>query len=1266
MVTIKRTLFAFFSFCFLTIIQNAYADTPVPRPDRTKEAEIVEVKGDGWVRFIKGKEWTDAVRQQALTSGDTLKTGSFGKMHILFVDEMQITMHTRTTLVIKEVRRSPQQKRSVLRVESGELWGRAKKISDGLQIETPSATAAIRGTDWDILVDEKGSSYLTVLRGFVELYNDFGKVIVGPGEQGSAEVGKPPTKTILVKPKDRVQWFVSYHLDVVKLVPFYSYRRQEVIKLLPDAKKASEKNPGDIPAKLMLAGLLFDLKEKKESLMLFDEILKSDPQNPRALTFRGFLELDKGNPDHAETYFNQAMKQSRKGEDIEPLVGIVGVHLQKNQTEDAAGLIEKLGKTRPSPLSDVMTCAFQAYQGNFRKAIHLCRSYGDKYPDQEIFPTLIAHFYLILDEPENAKEWIDKASAINPEFAHVHAFLGEYFYIEGRGDEAEAALQKALDIDPKNDIALDVLGLFMYDKGNYEEALRLFSSAIELYPRDSIFYANRGVVFAGTGDMEKAREDYQRAAGLDPGNFETFKGLGYIALAEGKTDEAVQYLLKSSLMMPYYANPHIYLAIAYYQQGNISRALDELKLAEELDPRDPLPHVVAQIIYQDLFRPFDAIQEATKALELLPYLKSVVPIENTKSALADLGSALLSFDLAEWAGSYSQESYDPHRASSHFFAALQYADNPFVSASELITGLGLDPLAVSSPNRYQDIIRRPRHDATVGMQFGSEDGGFSQSYNAIFQGYCRRPLEVSYYLSLSKYDQDGFRGNGYSEGNSLFFGIGLRPDYKNGFFTYGWTSESKEGEPGYITNPDPDDRSEQRSTHISLGYHHRFGYRNDLLARFAYQKADSEFLNPYPYGTGLTDIMVSFIQAFGTDTARGFFQKGIYDITEIIGGTNLSLVTDSTGATAESGLSPLDDAIPLYIDSNPLARYHSRDEVLALQARHLVTIGNAHQVSYGFEYIPDKVSTSLLYNDLDTLGAIDFCDEIGSEAPACSTFTHYASSTHSFSSEHTLRFLTAYIHDRWQFSKNVLLEGGLFCESLEDQEDYTGVHPRFGIAVAYGKNIVRLGFQKWLELPSAGTLSPVSSAGLVVDNSLALVGSRLDNYQARIETRWSGRLFTSVQAERVELTDSIDPLALVSQGRTNSISFAVNSILTKNTGLFLRYTYTDSRNEDNTHEGNDIPLIPEHAAHGGFVWVSPLNVKASLITSYTGRRYGDPENRSLLSDYFTTDLAIIWEPLGKRTLFSLSVKNLFDEHYETYQGYPAAGRSVYMTAEYRL
>ena len=59
--------------------------------------------------------------------------------------------------------------------------------------------------------------------------------MVNPGEQATTEIGKPPVKTFLVRPKDRVQWVTSYPADIVELVRFHSHRRDEAANLLPSA-----------------------------------------------------------------------------------------------------------------------------------------------------------------------------------------------------------------------------------------------------------------------------------------------------------------------------------------------------------------------------------------------------------------------------------------------------------------------------------------------------------------------------------------------------------------------------------------------------------------------------------------------------------------------------------------------------------------------------------------------------------------------------------------------------------------------------------------------------------------------------------------------------------------------------------------------------------------------------------------------------------------------------------------------------------------------
>jgi len=179
------------------------------------------------------------------------------------------------------------------------------------------------------------------------------------------------------------------------------------------------------------------------------------------------------------------------------------------------------------------------------------------------------------------------------------------------------------------------------EMGNYEDSRRQLSKASEVSPNSSMVWSNRGFLLTLIEELQKAQGDYARALEIDPVNYLALEGKGLVALKEGRTEEAVQYFLKSSLLEPRFAQPHIFLSVAYYQLGDISRALEELRLAEALDPFDPTPHFVAYIINQDIYQPFEAVTEAKKVLELYPYLKSIDEIENTRAGLSNLGTALL-------------------------------------------------------------------------------------------------------------------------------------------------------------------------------------------------------------------------------------------------------------------------------------------------------------------------------------------------------------------------------------------------------------------------------------------------------------------------------------------------------------------------------------------------------------------------------------------------------------------------------------------------
>ncbi|MDY0107249.1 MAG: FecR family protein, partial [Giesbergeria sp.] len=176
-------------------------------------AEIVSLHGQGDQRTSTAADWRPAQAAQALAAGDYVRTREAARMALLFADQTQLRLHQNTVLQVKAVA-APGQNTTTLRLDAGRAWTQTRRPPGSpLQLETPAATAAIRGTDWDISVEPDGRTLLTVLSGTVELANAQGQVSVGPNEAAYAEAGKAPVKMLLAQPRDRVQWVNALQAD---------------------------------------------------------------------------------------------------------------------------------------------------------------------------------------------------------------------------------------------------------------------------------------------------------------------------------------------------------------------------------------------------------------------------------------------------------------------------------------------------------------------------------------------------------------------------------------------------------------------------------------------------------------------------------------------------------------------------------------------------------------------------------------------------------------------------------------------------------------------------------------------------------------------------------------------------------------------------------------------------------------------------------------------------------------------------------------------
>src|SRR3954462_5357652 len=154
-------------------IGGAVAQSPLPRP-ATAAGSVVAAKGGEELRFVQAGSWRPVELKQDLIDGDTLRTNAIGNLAILFVDQTKIRVGRNSTLTVRDVAANTGGT-TQLDLQAGNVWARAARGGSGVDIKTPAAVAAIRGTDWSLSV-EGGRTSLVVLEGVVELRNPQGAV----------------------------------------------------------------------------------------------------------------------------------------------------------------------------------------------------------------------------------------------------------------------------------------------------------------------------------------------------------------------------------------------------------------------------------------------------------------------------------------------------------------------------------------------------------------------------------------------------------------------------------------------------------------------------------------------------------------------------------------------------------------------------------------------------------------------------------------------------------------------------------------------------------------------------------------------------------------------------------------------------------------------------------------------------------------------------------------------------------------------------------
>jgi iron complex outermembrane recepter protein len=132
--------------------------------------------------------------------------------------------------------------------------------------------------------------------------------------------------------------------------------------------------------------------------------------------------------------------------------------------------------------------------------------------------------------------------------------------------------------------------------------------------------------------------------------------------------------------------------------------------------------------------------------------------------------------------------------------------------------------------------------------------------------------------------------------------------------------------------------------------------------------------------------------------------------------------------------------------------------------------------------------------------------------------------------------------------------------------------------------------------------------------------------------------------------------------------------------VFANYTYAEAKFRTGTFGGvsivgNDVPLVPRHAANLGVAWKLLPRTQASAVARYVGKRHFDADETNtfgrLMPSYTLVDAKVVHET--GNWLLQAGVRNLFDRQYysygvftgfPTFAALPAPERSFFAMAQY--
>ena len=182
-------------------------------------ARVSEVKGAPQIVATGQQEAQPLGEMRLVQAGDKLITGGQGQLTLNWIDGTRIRLEPNTELLVEKCQVAQGAEYSSFRLDLGNVWIRVLKLlsqQDKFEIQTPTATAGVRGTIFAVEVASDGATEIQVYEGEVKVESGGKQLRVAKNHTAQLGDSSGVSEVVGFSEEDRQNW----NQEIAQLGPY--------------------------------------------------------------------------------------------------------------------------------------------------------------------------------------------------------------------------------------------------------------------------------------------------------------------------------------------------------------------------------------------------------------------------------------------------------------------------------------------------------------------------------------------------------------------------------------------------------------------------------------------------------------------------------------------------------------------------------------------------------------------------------------------------------------------------------------------------------------------------------------------------------------------------------------------------------------------------------------------------------------------------------------------------------------------------------------